>query len=1260
MKQKLQASAPTGETSPNDSPAPDDSPAPQDVSAPNDTPASDDVPRIVGIGASAGGMAALQAFFGGLPDATGLAFAVVVHLSPEHESTLAQRLQPHTPMPCVQVTGRVLLEPDHVYVIPPGLKLAVVNGHLDVTPFDEPFARRAAIDLFLRSLADIHPDGLAVILSGAGADGASGLKRLKERGGIILVQDPEEAEFDGMPRSAIATGLVDVVLPARELAARLVSLVRAGRPSVGRESDTLAAAESEELGRILALLREQTGYDFADYKQSTVLRRLSRRLQVHSLGALGPYEALLRERPDECHALFKDLLISVTNFFRDPETCEALERDVVPGLFEGKSTADTVRVWSAGCATGEEAYSLAILLCEQADRMDAPPSFQVFATDLSDDALDVARAGLYADTIVADVSPERLKRFFVRDGAFYKIRPELRARIVFARHSLIKDPSFSRLDLVVCRNLLIYIARSLQPRVFGMLHHALRPGGFLFLGTAESPEGATDLFSKVAKQNRIYRRKDVEAPLALPPGALAPLAVPALVGRWALRPGNRAQRAEASVPLEAPSVLATMLNGFVPPGVIVDERQEIVYLSDGAGRYLLHATGRPTNSLVRLARKELRADLRIGLHEAFVHGRPWGSRPIRSTLDGESRHIHLIVRPGTEAAGTRALALVIFSEVEASVPDEGVPGSASSALRGMEEENERIKERLQATIEEHEASAEDLIASNEEMQSINEELKSTLEDLEANREELQSVNEELHTVNAELSASVGELSTTNSNLENLMAATDIGTLFLDRDLCVKSYTPPILDLFNVIPSDRGRPLVHLTHRLRYDALLADAEAVLATLTPVEREVQSSDERWYLVRVRAFRTLKDRAGGVVLSFVDVSERRAAEEALRVSEERLRRETEASKTGLWDWNVAENVMTWTPHVHDLLGVDEKAFAGTFEALVACVHPEDREAFTQQIEVALQNEAAYMCEFRVVSAGPGEQWVGCQGEVFRTGAGAQQRMTGIVHDITAQKAAAQRMRQSYVALEQRVADRTSELEVANRTLRYRNQQLQDFAHVASHDLQEPLRKIQSFAGMLATSHGTTLDEEGHHFISRMQAGAERMSTLIRDLLAFSQVTTQSTPFKMVDLNATLAGVLSDLEVRLQETGGRVEARALPCIEADPVQMHQVLLNLVGNALKFHRPGVAPVVRVSGTQTRGTVDLVVDDNGIGFEEKYAERIFAPFQRLHAKHQFDGTGMGLSIVRKIAERHGGSVTATSTPGAGSRFVVSWPRTRPQ
>lgn len=842
------------------------------------------VPRIVGIGASAGGMRALQAFLDGLPERTGLAFVVVMHLSPEHESTLAERLQSHTSMPCVQVHGRTLIEPDHVYVIPPALALSVVDGHLDVAPFSEPLGRRASIDLFLRTLADIHPDGVAVLLSGTGADGTLGLRRLKERGGLVFVQDPADAEFDGMPRSALATGLVDVVLPAAELGGRLAKLVSSGPPALGGSGYVLTPEDDDALVRVMSALRVRTGHDFADYKQTTVLRRIARRLQVHGLGSLTAYADHLGEQPVEARALLKDLLISVTNFFRDADAFAALERDVIPGLFKGKGLGDTVRVWSVGAATGEEAYSLAIVLAEHAARLDAPPAFQVFATDVSDESLAFAREALYPDTIVADVSEARLERFFVREGGFYRVRAALRERVLFASHNVLKDPPFSRLDLIACRNLLIYIDRGLQQRVFEAFHYALRPGGALFLGSAESPEGSTNLFTSIRKKQRLFARREVPAGGARVP--TFPLALPLPPNAGVPRPPDaRAARAPRSAGDPPPP--PNLFDAFSPPSVIVDAQHGIVYLSEGAGRYLLHAGGTPTKNLVKLVREELRVDLLTGLQEAFSAGRPWGSRSIAVRIDGEPCHVHVLVRPGNEEAGTGGLALVVFSDVEAAGEAPAGDGAAAGpSERVLEEEAARMRLRLRTTIEEYETSNEELKAANEELQSVNEEFKSALEELETSKEELQSVNEELHTVNQELKTNVEDLARANGDLQNLMAATDIGTLFLDRSLCVKRFTPAVLDLFNVIPADQGRPLAHVTHRLRYPELQADAAAVLATLVPIAREVESEAGRWYLARVRPYRTADDHIDGVVLTFVDLTERKLAEEELRESDRRYR--------------------------------------------------------------------------------------------------------------------------------------------------------------------------------------------------------------------------------------------------------------------------------------------------------------------------------------------------------------------------------------
>ncbi|MEP0546692.1 MAG: PAS domain S-box protein [Rhodothermales bacterium] len=838
---------------------------------------------IVGVGASAGGLKAFAEFFAGLPGAPGMAFVLVQHLAPDHESELAELLQNHTALRVIQVEDGVRAEPGSVYVIPPGKALSIRDGVLRLDEPARPHGHRAPIDDFFRSLAaDQGERAVAVVLSGTGSDGTLGLKKLKEVGGLTAAQDPTDAEYDGMPRSAVGTGLVDVVLPARELGGRLVELRQRGQP-LPPLPESLSEPDSEALAQIFARLRAGTGHDFSRYKQTTVLRRIGRRMQVTGAADLRAYARALRTAPREVEALLQDLLISVTNFFRDPEAFAALEREVIPAMFAGKRAGAQVRVWVPGCATGEEAYAIAILLSEYAARLDAPPALQVFATDIDEGALAFARAGVYPETIAADVSPDRLERFFEREAGAYRVSEHLRERVLFASHNLLKDPPFSNLDLVSCRNLLIYLQRGTQQRIFELFAYALRTPGFLFLGTSESVEGTRDFFTTLDKKQRLFRARGVA------PRPRFPI-TPSLPATPLREP---AEPPEAPVPEPPPASLddlhqRLLLAHHVPPSVLVNPRHEILHVAGDVSRYLAFAPGRPTSDLLKVVRTGLRPELRTALFHAAERGRTTERLRIRTRLDGEPAHVVLTVRPLGERDGAEGLVQVVFEEepvaVEATPPTDG---AAPPALEPLEAELERTKARLQSTIEEYETSNEELKASNEELLSMNEELQSTSEELETGREELQSVNEELVTVNHELKTKIEELGHTNADLKNLIDSTDVATLFLDRDLRITRSTPRLRELFNVLPTDRGRPIGHLTRNVAYPAFIDDARRVLETLDAVEREVEADDGRRFLTRIVPYRTAAEQVDGVVATFLDISRRVEAEETANRREARFRR-------------------------------------------------------------------------------------------------------------------------------------------------------------------------------------------------------------------------------------------------------------------------------------------------------------------------------------------------------------------------------------
>jgi two-component system CheB/CheR fusion protein len=825
---------------------------------------------ICAIGASAGGLAALQKFFAAIPNDLGLAYVVVVHLSPDHPSQLGDLLAVHTDMPVEQVEDAPKLRPNCVYVIAPDRELTIEGDNVAARPITEPRSRRAPIDLFFRSVAAGRGDGLAVVLSGAGSDGALGVRAIKEAGGVIFAQEPREADYPMMPRSAIATGVVDFVAPVRELVERVGEVVHSKREL----RDLRAEDADHDLRQIIGLLRARTGHDFAHYKRSTILRRVARRMQVARQDSLAGYGQYLRTNPEEAQQLFQDLLISVTMFFRNHGAFDALLDKAVRPLFDRLVDGEGIRVWVVGCATGEEAYSLAMVLLEEAARRKVQPQIQIFASDLDEGALATAREGRYPKTIEADVSDERLRRFFVEDGAHYRVRKEVRELLLFAAHSALKDPPFIRIDLAACRNLLIYLDRHLQRQLCGILHYALKPHGYLLLGSAESTDTAPELFSTVDREARIFMAN----PLAERAAPILPEVIVARQG--SLPPISHPPRVES--PAALANLHASALERQSPPSVLVDEGHRVLHLSPNAGRFLLPSEGAFSIELPQLVRPELRLDLKLALQRAFEQRESTLTLPASVAFNGASRRVLMHVSR-SEGDHSAPQALVLF--LDGGTPASAAPTAERSGDAGATEETRRLRgelavtqERLSASRNEYEQAIQDLRAANEELQSINEEYRSTAEELETSKEELQSINEELQTVNAELKNKFEGISSAHNDLQNLMAATEIGTLFLDREMRIKLFTPPIASHFNITEADIGRAITNFTHRLDYVGLEQDAKGVLSSLMPMEKEMRTTNDRWLMMRLRPYRTLDNRIEGVVVTFTDITGRKEAEEAL----------------------------------------------------------------------------------------------------------------------------------------------------------------------------------------------------------------------------------------------------------------------------------------------------------------------------------------------------------------------------------------------
>lgn len=982
---------------------------------------------VVGIGASAGGVTALEDFFTNLPGKPSIAFVVVTHLSPEHESNLAPIIQKHTAMPVIQISETVPVRPGTVYVIPPAKQLSMDDGHIELSDLETSRSDRAPIDFFFRTLAETHTEwSAAIVLSGSGADGSVGLPRIKEMGGLTLAQDPDQAQYNQMPKNAIATGFVDEIMPVERMGQWLLNYNQnrhkieltgpAPDEDTSGEGDGIDAdnvlSRGDTLLEILALLRARTGHNFALYKRSTLNRRIERRMQVNDLHKLTDYLAFLGSHQAEVQALLRDLLISVTNFFRDREVWENLETNVIPVLFQGKDSVDSVvRVWVAGCATGEEAYSLAILLHEYASRLTMPPKLQIFATDLDENAIAVAREGSYPETIALDVSPDRLRQFFNHTGRRYRVHKEVRETILFAAHDLLKDPPFSRLDLVTCRNLLIYLNKDAQEQLLSLFHFSLKVEGFLLLGTSETADGLPQLFSGFDKKHHIYTRRTL-------PRFFQPVPVlPSAEHSEKSRPGEVIRRPVVPPAIVDKTVLPgelhqNMLEVYAPPSVVIDEKFDIVHLSDHAGRYMQFRGGEPSVNLIRVVHPDLRLDLRSGLYNAAQRGKANETRRIQVNLDGTERGVRLIIRPVKEPASLQGYILVIFDEIDETAEKEvlpasetishGKPGSkndeAEAFAHQLEEENEVLKSQLRTTVEQYETSLEELKASNEELQAINEELRSATEELETSREELQAVNEELLTVNQELKINVEEVSHVNSDLQNLMVSTDIATIFLNRQLRIKRYTPKVEQLFNIIPTDIDRPLAHLTHRLHYNGLVDDVEKVLRDLTPTQREVRTHDETWYLVRVLPYRTLEDRIEGVVLTFLDITERKHSEAALLESEERFRVLVNQATAGVCRVDLTSR-LTFTNHkMAEILGFSDSELAG--KSLFELTHSEDRADYRRLFDEMVANNQAFQIENRLTCKNGSTIWVSASVSPLRDSSGKTQSAVAVIIDISERK--------------------------------------------------------------------------------------------------------------------------------------------------------------------------------------------------------------------------------------------------------------------
>jgi len=869
---------------------------------------------IVGIGASAGGLEAFESFFRNMPDNSGMAFVLVPHLDPKHASLMPELIQKTSPMKVIQIEDGTKVRPNCVYIVPPNKDLAMLKGTLQLMDPVKGPGIRMPIDYFFRSLAeDWGKNAIGIILSGMGTDGTLGLRALKGNVGMTMAQNPESAKYDSMPKSAMATGLVDFTIPPEKMPDQLIKYVDSAVQMPPSKLTTPGGKSTDALQKIFILLRSHTGHDFSLYKKNTIHRRIERRMNVHQIDQIATYVRYLQENALEVDKLFKELLIGVTSFFRDDEAFQVLQDKALSEIMEGKGREDVIRAWIPGCSSGEEAFSVAIILRETMEKRKTHFGVQVFATDIDKNAVETARMAIYPESISADVKPDRLKRFFTSENGGYQIRKDIRGMLIFAPQDIIKDPPFTKLDLICCRNLLIYLDAELQKRLLPLFHYSLKPGGILFLGSSETIGNFTDLFAPIDKKWKIYRRKDA-------------VSTAQVVTNFPVTPLERRHDAVEVKKTVARNVAQLaekdLLNTYAPPSVTINDRGDILYIHGRTGKYLEPAPGEAGMNVIEMAREGLKLELPSVIRKAAFQHKEVVHREIAVKNNGGIQTVNVTVRPVGASGEETGLWMVVFEDVVP--PDQEKPqkkGKASKKktdkrFEDLEKELQYTRENLQTTIEELETSNEELKSTNEELQSTNEELQSTNEELETSKEEHQSLNEELTTVNSELNGKLEELTAANNDTKNLFDSIEIPTVFLDNDLCVKRFTSHAVKVINLILTDIGRPVSDISTKLKYDQIAEEAKAVLGDLVFREKEVQTKDGGWHLMRILPYRTLDNVIDGVVVTFQDISDRKTAEKLRR-----LATVVEDSNDAIAVYDSEGNILAWNRRATEMYGWTEE---------------------------------------------------------------------------------------------------------------------------------------------------------------------------------------------------------------------------------------------------------------------------------------------------------------------------------------------------
>jgi two-component system CheB/CheR fusion protein len=1195
----------------------------------------------VAVGASAGGLEAIQELLRALPNDTGLAFVIVQHLSPTHESMLREILARSTQMRVVEVKEEPKVQPNHVYVIPPNRSMGIAHGVLSLLPRAEGGMQHRPADQFFTALAeDQGHRAIGVVLSGTGADGTRGLQAIKAEGGITFAQDAS-AQQDSMPRSAIAAGCVDFVLSPRDIAKEIMRIAQ--HPFVGTAAPTPPEERAGQtaLERILGVLRQATGVDFTQYKFNTLFRRISRRAVLRKLDGLEQYAAYLQRTPAEVEALYQDILINVTSFFRNPEAFEALKTRALPKITGDRARSDPIRAWVVGCSTGEEAYSLAIVLSEYLSDAQLVFPVQIYATDLNGAAIDRARAGFYSKAVVHEVSPERLRRFFIEADGGYRISKAVRDVCVFARHNVLTDPPFSRMDLICCRNVLIYIEQRLQKRLLPVLHYALKPHAFLMLGASETIGGYRELFDLEDTKAKLYSKRadrtNMEAALAEFPVAAAGAEMRPLSAR------SSARDLQADIQREADRVL---MSRYAPAGVLVNADMEVLQFRGDTGMYLRPAPGKASLNVLKMAREGLMVSLQSVLQRAKKEDAMAREEGLQVKSNGGMREIDVVVIPVKgEVAGESCYLVLFEDQTQRRVPPAERPEpqpvqpaeDKDRQLLRLTQELAATREYLQAVIEQQEAANEELQSANEEVQSANEELQSINEELETSKEEIQSSNEELTTVNEELQNRNEELNRVNSDLTNLLVSVQMPIVMVWQDLRIRRFTPMAERLLNLIPADVGRPIGDIKLNLDVPDLTELVREVIDSVSVRELEVRDKTGRWYSLRIRPYRTMDNRIDGALIVLVDIHDLKRSQEMTT----RQARILERTHEPIIVRQLGGEIVYWNRGAELLYGYGKDDAVGrNSHELLGTAGSVD----TAQLEAILARDGKWSGELTHRTRSDDTLIVESSMAVIKEG--GQQLVIETNRDITERK-----------GLEDALRKRVSDLAASD-------QQKTQFVAMLAHELRNPLAPMRNGIEIMRRRGAGSADLE---FVEMLHRQVSKMTRIVDDLLEVARMTRahialRKEPVVMQEIvRNAVETVRPSLTQRRLELDMRVPAEPL-VVHGDATRLEQVFCNLLDNSVKFTPDGGRVALQLSaeqsGTPSTGQAVVSVRDEGAGIPAELLPRVFDLFVQADQSlaHSSGGLGIGLSLVRALVERHGGTVSARSEGiGRGSEFVVRLP-----